>query len=185
MPHTWKFSLVIFLYFLCTLPLSSYGQTPTPIPTPSSDGFIYLVKEVYPCDGVGQVVVVDSDLRHTPSLQITISSNLDPVGFAVTLFESPGGSANFVGSFYMSSTGGIGAIHVGHNGFLSASYLDADTGTAQNVMKNDWAPIDCIAPLVQSVQSAPVSTNSVLVSDRKSTRLNSSHTDISRMPSSA
>lgn len=131
------------------------------------DGQITLDRPSYPCSG-GTVVlqVVDTDLRGTGALAVSIASDWETAPETVVLAETPPGSATFTGSI---GTTGVppaadGLVSLRGGDFITATYLDADDGRGgHGVAKQGRAGTDCLGPAITEVTSQVLGAGSVLV----------------------
>lgn len=132
---------------------------------PSPQGSVRLNREIYNCADVATVSVVDTDLRGTVSVDVTITTSGGD-SETVALTEVPAGSGTFRASMFTGSGPVVtenGTLEVAHGETIRATYNDADDGTGNPATAHDLATIDCIFPLVLNVTASDVSISRATV----------------------
>jgi hypothetical protein len=129
------------------------------------DGTIELDRDVYSCDSVLSITVIDDSIQGAGSQAVTVASPSEPTPEAVTLTEQSLGV--FVGSFATSglpAATGDGLLSLAHGDIITAEYIDADDGSGGvNVPRHDTASADCAPPAVSDIQVSGITMTTAAI----------------------
>ena len=157
-------------------PTQSFGVAASPsLVNCASAGNLATDRDRTTCQASLGIQVIDCDLNiddaTVETVDVSAVSGPEPSGETVTLSETAAESAAFLGSLSLDTVDASGVLQVADGETVTVTYIDADDGAGGvNVPRTRDVVVDCTAPSI---------------TDRKSTRLNSSHSQQSRMPSSA
>ena len=138
----------------------------TAAPQPCA-GSIRLDRAVYNCSDSMEILLVDADLIGAGAHDVTMLSQSEPAGEAVTLLESPPASGRLIGTFQLigaPGTGGDGAVSVSHGDTIDVHYLDASYCGTPDVDVQQSVPVDCAAPIISNVVVSGVTGDDASVS---------------------
>lgn len=119
-----------------------------------SDGIISLTRDRFGCNDQVGVRLSDYDLQGITATVVTVSSDSEPSGEAVTLTEVQPDSGVFQGQIETTAQGPHeGKVLVAEGDTLRAVYVDEDDGHGGfNIEKVDTAAIDCTPPTITNVE---------------------------------
>ena len=142
------------------------SQCETAAPQPCA-GSIRLDRQIYNCSDSMGITLVDADLNGAGMYDVTVLSQSEPAGEAVTLVESPPASGRFVGTFLVTdapAVGGDGAVTVAHGDTIDARYLDVSYCGTPDVTVQESATVDCAAPVISNLQVTAITGDEATIS---------------------
>ena len=128
-------------------------------------GSVALDDTVYRCGSVLSIVVADCGLNTDDLAAETVTIAIDSTSESgveqVTLSETAGDSAEFVGSIAISTTDNPGVLWAVDGDVITATYIDADDGEGgYGVVVTATASVDCSAAAISGVRAENIGATS-------------------------
>ncbi len=132
---------------------------------PGPTAAVTVDRKSYRCADTVGVTLLDSGVRGQGTQVVTLVVGDDAE--EVTVRETPADSGMFTGSISTvqgAPSGGSGILEVSDGQTVTATYVDADDGTGQQVAATDAAVVDCVAPIISNIAISDITARTAIVS---------------------
>jgi hypothetical protein len=121
-------------------------------------GTVSLDRSHYGCGATLTVIVEDSSLIGTVEQEVTLSSTSEPEGETLSLPTVYAGvfAATFPIDEVLPAAAGDGILSVREGDAITATYVDADDGSGNQMLRTATATVDCTGPAIAGVQFSSV-----------------------------